>query len=83
MAFSNLLASNPNPTTLSNYTINPYAVGNKVYGGGRSFPTSGPVDPMGYAERDLRAAAQRNAMLRRMKANMAGNFASPDAQRSI
>lgn len=83
MGFSNLLASNPNPTTLNNYTINPYAVGNKVYGGGRSFPTSGPVDPMGYAERDLRATAQRNAMLRRMKSNMAGNFNSADSLRSI
>jgi hypothetical protein len=24
----------------------PYAVGNKIYGGGRSFPTMGPVDKL-------------------------------------
>lgn len=30
-----------------------YAAGNKVYGFGRSNPTSGPVDPLGYRERDL------------------------------
>jgi len=82
MAFGNL-ATSPNPTTLNNYTINPYAVGNKIYGGGRSFPTMGPVDPMGYAERDLRATAQRNAMLRRMKSNMRGDFGSANSLRSI
>jgi hypothetical protein len=78
-----MMASSPNSTTLNNYTINPYAVGNKIYGGGRSFPTMGPVDPMGYAERDLRASAQRDAMLRRMKSNMAGDFNSADSLRSI
>jgi hypothetical protein len=83
MGYSSLMSSSPNSTTLSNYNINPYAVGNKVYGGGRSFPTMGPVDPMGYAERDLRAKAQRDAMLRRMKSNMRGDFGSANSQRSI
>lgn len=29
-----------------------YSAGNKTYGFGRSNPTSGPVDPLGYKERD-------------------------------
>lgn len=28
-----------------------YSTGNKVYGGGRPHPTSGPVDPAGYMDR--------------------------------
>lgn len=31
-----------------------YSAGNKVYGGGRSNPTSGPVDPTGYVERGMK-----------------------------
>lgn len=62
----------------------PYAVGNKIYGpGGRSSPTLGPVDPMGYQERDLKYDARRAAMLRRLKAQQAGNYASPDVEREI
>lgn len=34
-----------------------YAAGNKVYGGGRPNPTSGPVDPTGYVERSANGAA--------------------------
>lgn len=64
-------------------SYNPYSVGNKVYGGGRSFPTSGPVDKLGYKERDRVSAARRNAMIRRMQAKSKGNYASADAQRSI
>lgn len=30
-----------------------YSAGNKIYGGGRSNPTSGPVDPTGYVERGM------------------------------
>lgn len=63
--------------------INPYAVGNKIYGGGRSNPTSGPVDKLGYKERDAKSAARRAAVLRRMQANQKGNFASADAQRKV
>lgn len=63
--------------------IIPYSVGNRVYGGGRAFPTSGPVDPSGYRERDLTAAARRDAILRRLKATQSGKFASADAQRTV
>ncbi len=59
----------------------PYAAGNKIYGGGRSFPTMGPVDRLGYAERDAAAKARRNAMLRRMQASNSGNYMQPDALR--
>jgi hypothetical protein len=63
--------------------IVPYAVGNRIYGGGRPFPTMGPVDPMGYKERDLQASARRDAVLRKLKAVQSGKFASPDALRTV
>jgi hypothetical protein len=59
--------------------VSPYAVGNKVYGGGRPMPNIGPVDRMGYAERDAKASARRDAIERRMKANAKGDFASSDS----
>lgn len=55
---------------------NPYAAGQKVYGGGRSNPTMGPVDPTGYRERDAQAASQRNAMLRRLRAARQNQYMS-------
>lgn len=55
---------------------NAYAAGNKIYGGTRSFPTMGPVDPLGYRERDLATHARRNAMLRRLKAQASKNYNS-------
>lgn len=61
----------------------PYAAGNKVYGGGRPFPTSGPVDKMGYKERDAKSKARRAAILRRMKANNNAKFASADSLRKV
>lgn len=61
----------------------PYLVGNRVYGGGMPQPTLGPVDRMGYRERDLQTKARRDAILRRMKANTAKDYASADAQRVI
>ena len=45
--------------------FNPYAAGNKVYGGGRPAPTYGAVDKTGYAIRDGKAAARREALMRR------------------
>lgn len=60
------------------YDFNSYAVGNKVYGGGRTNPTSGPVDKLGYRERDAITRAKRNALLRRLKATAAKNFNSKD-----
>ena len=61
----------------------PYLVGNKVYGSGRSFPTMGPVDKLGYMERDAKATARRNALLRQMKANEKGKYMSADSLRRI
>lgn len=58
--------------------FNPYAAGNKLYGGGRSNPTSGTVDKLGYRERDRATAARRNALLRRMQAKYSGRFMSAD-----
>lgn len=63
--------------------LRPYAVGNRVYGGGRSFPNIGPSDPTGYRERDLKAAARRSAVLRRMKARNKGHYMSSDSLRSV
>lgn len=63
--------------------IAPYSVGNRVYGGGRPFPTSGPVDKSGYRERDLKYQARRNVILRKMKAQQSGKNASADALRTV
>lgn len=63
--------------------INPYSAGEKIYGGGRSHPTMGPVDKLGYAERDLKHRARRNAILRKMQAKQDGNYASADALRKV
>lgn len=60
------------------YDFNTYAAGSKVYGFGRSNPTSGPVDPLGYRERDARVRLRRNALLRRMKANTGKNYMNAD-----
>lgn len=70
-------------TSRRNSGINPYAVGDKIYGAGRSFPTMGPVDPTGYRERDAKSSARRDAILRRMKAQQSGKFASADALREV
>lgn len=51
------------PTKESGF--NPYAAGKKHYGTGRSMPTTGAVDKLGYSERDSKAAARRAALLRR------------------
>lgn len=61
----------------------PYAAGIKHYGMGRSFPTSGTVNRLGYARRDNEAAARRNALLKQMQARQGGQFNSPDALRPI
>lgn len=61
----------------------PYTAGNKIYGGGRDAPNLGPVDRMGYNERDLKYQARRDAVLRRLKAMKSGNYASPDVGRMV
>ena len=54
--------------------FNPYSAGNKRYGAGRSMPNIGPVaHPLGYAERDNKAQARKNAIMRRMKGAGTGN----------
>lgn len=61
----------------------PYKVGPRIYGGGRSFPTMGPVDKLGYRERDLKHKARRQAMLNRLKAKQKGHYLDPDVGRKI
>lgn len=61
----------------------PYAAGFKMYGGGRSNPTSGPVDRAGYMERERNNRARRNAALRIMQAQQAGQFNNPDYLRGM
>lgn len=63
--------------------VTPYAVGNKIYGGGRSAPNIGPVDRLGYRERDAVSGARRDAILRKMKAIQSGKNASADAMRKV
>jgi hypothetical protein len=61
----------------------PYSAGSKVYGAGRSMPTIGPVDPLGYRERDAKQKARRAAILARLKAGVSGDFASPNYGRRV
>ena len=64
--------------------FNPYAAGNKVYGGGRPMPTVGPVDLLGYRERDAKKkkrSPQQNAAARKLQAMKQGNYASADYKR--
>lgn len=59
------------------YGFNSYAAGNKLYGGsGRSNPTMGPVDKLGYSERDRLQRARQNAIIARLKAMQSGDFMS-------
>jgi hypothetical protein len=54
--------------------LNPYAAGHRSYGSGRPMPNIGPVaHPQGYEERDNRAQARKNAILRRLKTQASGN----------
>lgn len=70
-------------TPRSTSSFNPYAVGDKIYGGGRSFPTAGMVDKQGYRERDAVSKARQEAILRRMQADSRGKFASADSLRKV
>lgn len=55
-------------------SFNPYAAGAKRYGAGRSMPNIGPTQgQLGYAERDNKAKARKNAVLRRLKAQQSGS----------
>jgi hypothetical protein len=66
------------PLTSGKGESNPYRVGNRIYGGSRSFPNLGPSDILGYKERDLRLKALRSAALRKLKARNSGRFMSSD-----
>ena len=60
----------------------PYAAGPKMYGLGTYNPTSGPVDKVGYKQRDRNTQARKNAVLRRLQASQAGNHMQPDVLRA-
>lgn len=46
--------------------FNSFAAGNKVYGNGRPMPTMGKIaDKTGYAMRDGKMAARRDALMKR------------------
>jgi hypothetical protein len=60
--------------------FNGYAAGSKIYNGGSSQPTLGPVDNAGYRERDLKYATKKrnNAIKRRLMARQKKNYMSSD-----
>lgn len=68
-------------TNLGTFEFNPYAAGRKIYGQVGSSPTMGPVDKAGYADRDRRLAARRNAVLQKMKGMNRGAFGAADVNR--
>lgn len=58
-------------------TFNPYGAGDKLYNNTRTTPNLGPTaNREGYAERDRKAKAKREAMLRKMQAGQSGNYSS-------
>lgn len=63
-----------------NAAFQPYAAGDKRYGfNAQASPHSGGgLNRLGYRERDLKAKAMRNGMLRRMKASQKGRYMSSD-----
>lgn len=66
--------------------FNPYAAGRKVYGAVRDAPNIGPVDKLGYRERDLEAKAKKRAVMRAMKSRQKkpnAQIMQPDVLRSI
>lgn len=59
--------------------FNAYGLGNKSYSAGRPMPNIGGADSqamLGYASRDRALAAQKQALLERMKASNSGAYAS-------
>lgn len=66
---------------LGTFEFSPYAAGRKIYGAVGSSPNMGPVDKTGYAGRDRRLAARRNAVLQKMQGMNSGAFSSPDVLR--
>lgn len=68
---------------LGTFEFNPYAAGAKIYNSVASSPTRGAVDKTGYAMRDRKKQARRNAVLAKLKAQQNGAFASSNAQRFV
>lgn len=66
---------------LGTYAFNPYAAGNKTYGAVSGSPNLGPVDKTGYADRDRRIKARKQAIAAAMKATQVGATANPNALR--
>ena len=58
----------------------PYAAGRKVYGMGRPGPNrkGTRLPKLGYARRDRKAKAKRDAMLRKLKAQQKNRYMSAD-----
>jgi hypothetical protein len=76
--FGNRRVPNPNPGAQG---YNNYAAGAKRYGSGRSMPNIGAVSGqglMGYANRDAKAKARKQAIMRRLKAQQTGNPMNPN-----
>jgi len=68
-------------TILGTYAFNPYAAGAKTYGAVSGSPNLGPVDKTGYAARDLKAKARKQAVMQAMKAKAVGSYADPSILR--
>ena len=68
---------------LGTNSFTPYAAGAKIYNSIASSPTRGAVDKTGYADRDRRMAARRNALLAKMKGQQAGAYANSNVQRFV
>lgn len=67
--------------SLGTIEFTPFSAGAKIYNNISSAPTRGKVDKTGYAERDRKLAARRNAVLAKIKSMNAGAYASPNVQR--
>lgn len=68
-------------SNLGTYSFNPYAAGNKQYANG-SAPTSGPVDPSGYIDREVRNRQKRQMMVQWLKDNRTGAYGTANAMRA-
>ena len=68
---------------LGNYEFNPYSAGAKIYNGVAGSPTRGAVDKTGYAARDRKLQARKNAVLAKMKAMQNGAYANSNVQRFV
>lgn len=68
---------------LGTFEFNPYAAGSKTYNGVSKSPTRGAVDKTGYANRDRKLKARRNAILAKMQGQTTGAFASSNVQRFV